>query len=252
MKRSTLGWLAAAVIVVAGGLFAYLFWFAGGSGEPSTELTTPELGATTTAPDVPSSEPEPGTSAPGTSEPSASILSFVIDPSRTTARFELDEVLNGNPTHVVGTTDQVAGQVQVDLANLSSATFSEVVINARTLTTGTERRDRAIRGPIILDSASDENELITLVVTSVDGLSGAAAIGESFDFTISGDLTIKGNTQPVTFAATVVQTDETTIEGLATAEITRDMFEIGIPSVPSVADVTNEVLIALEFVATAG
>lgn len=248
MKRSTLGWLAAAVIVVAGGLFAYLFWFAGGSGEPSTELTTPELAATTTTRNAQSSEP--GTSEP--SGPSESERTFVIDPSRTTARFELDEVLNGNPTHVVGTTDQVAGQVRLDLADLASATFSDVVINARTLTTGSERRDRAIRGPIILDSASDENELILFAVTSIDGLDGDAGIGESFDFTITGDLTIKGNTQPVTFSASVMQTDETTIEGMATAEITRDMFEIGIPNVPSVADVTNEVLIALEFVATAG
>jgi hypothetical protein len=43
--------------------------------------------------------------------------------------------------------------------------------------------------------------------------------------------------------------DETTIEGTVTAEVTRDMFEIGIPNVPGVAEVTNEVLIGLEFVA---
>ena len=45
--------------------------------------------------------------------------------------------------------------------------------------------------------------------------------------------------------------DDTTVHGTAVAEITRDMFEIGIPNVPSVADVTNEVLVALDFVAVA-
>jgi len=46
--------------------------------------------------------------------------------------------------------------------------------------------------------------------------------------------------------------DADTIEGLAVADITRDMFEVGIPSVPNVADETSEVVIALDFVAISG
>jgi polyisoprenoid-binding protein YceI len=177
---------------------------------------------------------------------------FEIDQTRSTARFEIDEVLNGNPTHVVGTTDQVVGQVRVDMEDLSNVEFSEIIINARTLETSSERRNRAIRGPVILDSGSDEHELITFDVTSVEGLDGPAAVGQTFDFTITGDLTIKGNTQTATFQGSVIRTDDATLEGSAIAEVTRDMFEIGIPSVPGVADVTNEVLIGLEFVAVAG
>ena len=88
--------------------------------------------------------------------------------------------------------------------------------------------------------------------TSVDGLSGSAEVGETVEFTITGDLTIKGITQSVTFDAAVTYVDQGTLEGSAAAEVTRDMFEIGIPSVPSVADVTNEVLLTLNFVAVAG
>lgn len=248
MKRSVIGWIVAAVLAVGGAAFAYLFWFAGGSGEPSTELTTPELSATTIPAGPESTLGETATTGAGDD----AALSFIIDPDQSTARFEIDEVLNGNPTHVVGTTDQVVGQVRVDLSDLSTAEFSDIVVNARTLTTGTDRRDRAIRGPVILDSASDANELITLTVTSVDELSGTAGMGETVEFTITGDLIIKGNTQQVTFDATVTQTDATTIEGSATAEVTRAMFEIGIPSIPSVAGVTDEVLLGIEFVAVAG
>ncbi len=86
----------------------------------------------------------------------------------------------------------------------------------------------------------------------MDGLAGPATPGEAVDFTVTGDLTIKGTTRPVTFDMTVVMVDEDTIEGSAVAGITRDMFEIGIPSVPNVAEVTNDVLIGLEFVAVAG
>jgi polyisoprenoid-binding protein YceI len=253
LNRSLVLWIAAAVLAVAGAAFAYLFWFAGGSGEPSTELTTPELAATTTTSLTSSttSDGSPSTTTGSTEDESAS-LTFIIDPDQSTARFELDEVLNGNPKHVVGTTDQVAGQVRVDEADLSSAEFSDIVVNARTFTTDSERRDRAIRGPVILDSGSEANEVITFTVTSVDGLEGSVRTGETVDFTITGDLTVKGTTQEVTFDASVTFVDRGTIEGTATAEITRDMFGIGIPSVPSVADVTNEVLIGIEFVALAG
>lgn len=256
MKRSTIGWIFAAVLAVGGAAFAYLFWFAGGSGEPSTELTTPELAATTTTADVDTetTEANAGTTdgATGTTQAASAAQAFVIDQGQSIAQFELDEVLSGTPTHVTGTTDQVVGQVRVDPADLSTAEFSDVIINARTFTTGREQRDRAIRGPIILDSGSDANELITFTPTSVDGLSGAVEEGDTVEFTVTGDLTIKGITQTVTFDSSVTYVDAGTIEGTATTEVTRDMFEIGIPSVPSVADVTNEVLLTLSFVAVAG
>lgn len=253
MKRSVIGWVVAGVLAVGGAAFVYLFWFAGGSGEPSTELTTPELAdTTTTSVESQGSDTTGGESEPDTTGAGGGAMAFVIDPTQSTARFELDEVLRGEPTHVIGTTDQVAGQVRVDPSDMATIEFSDMVVNARTFETGANQRDRAIRGPIILNSASDEHELITFSVTSVEGIEGALEVGSATDFTISGELTVKGITQPVTFDANVTLVDESTIEGTAEAEITRDMFEIGIPSVPSVADVTNEVLIALDFVAVAG
>lgn len=252
MNRSVIGWFVAGVLAVAGASFAWLFWFAGGSGEPTTDLTTPALAGTTTTNAAAETSSTVGGADTTEPEEQTTTLVFEIDQSRSTARFEIDEVLNGNPTHVVGITDQVVGQVRVDMDDLSSIELSDIIINARTLETDSERRNRAIRGPVILDSGSDANELISLAGTSVDGLDGSAVVGETFEFTVSGDLTIKGNTQPVTFDVSATLIDEDTLEGEATAEVTRDMFEIGIPSVPGVADVTNEVLIGLEFVAVAG
>ncbi len=237
-----------ALLAVAAAAFAYVFWFAGGSGEPSTELTVPELAPTTSAPGTTAGTADP----PSSTEASSGAATFVIDQTRSSARFEIDEELRGNPNHVVGTTDQVAGQVRVDSDDLSTAEFSEIVVNARTLATDSERRDRAIRGPVILNSAADEFELITLQVTSVDGLTGSAAVGEVIDFTLVGDLTVKGSTQSVSFDVSVTMTGDDTIEGSAVADVTRDQFGIGIPSVPGVANVTDEVLIGLDFVAVAG
>lgn len=230
MNRSTLGWIIAIVLAVGGAAFAWV-WFAGGSGEPSTELTTPTIAAGST------------TALAGSQK------TFIIDSAQSIVSFEIDEELRGRPNLVVGATDQIAGQVKVDLADLSSAQFSQIVVNARTFRTDAERRDRAIRGPIILNSASDEHEFITFSITSVHGLSGPLPPGDTVIFPITGDLTIRGATAPVTFDAEVTLVDEETIKGFATATVLRSDFGIGIPSVTGVANVSDEVILRLEFVA---
>lgn len=257
MNRSVLGWIAAVIIAVGGGAFAWL-WFAGGSGEPSTELTTPTIADSDTT--VADSEPEttgtdqsPETTSTETTEAQTTgDVAFVIDSSQSTASFEIDEELRGNPNRVVGTTDQVAGQVSVDPSDLSTIEFSQIIVNARTFETDSSQRDRAIRGPVILNSASDEFEFVTFDVTSVVGLEGQAEPGAGLDFTITGDLTVKGTTNPVTFDVSATFSDESTIEGSASATVLRSDFDIGIPSVPGVANVSDEVVLNLDFVALSG
>lgn len=218
-------------------------WLAGGSGEPSTELTTPEIGGAPTTTAAGESE---------TTEPASRTVTFVIDNAQSIARFGIDEELRGEPKRVVGETDQVAGQMQVDLDDLSSAQFPAIVINARTFRTDAERRDRAIREPIILNSASDEQEFISLEIISAEGLSGSVSPGDTVEFTVTGDLLIRDTTNPVTFDVTVTLVDEGRIEGSATATVLRSDFTIGIPAVPRVANVGDQVTVSLDFVAVAG
>ncbi len=145
----------------------------------------------------------------------------------------------------------MAGQVAVDPTDLSTIQFSQIIVNARTFETDSGNRERAIRGPIILNSASDEFEFITFDVTSVDGLSGELTVGEPLTFTVTGDLLIRDTTSQVTFEVTATLVDETTIDGSASATVLRSDYGIGIPNAPGVADVGDEVLIQLDFVATA-
>ena len=235
MSRKVIGWVVAGLLAVGGAALAWVY-LAGGSGEPSTELTTPTIAGETTT----------------TGGSGASGAGFVIDPTQSIAVFEIDEELSGSTNHVVGTTNVVAGQVQIDPSDLSTVQFSQIVINGRTFATDSSFRDRAIRGPIILNSAVDEFELITFDVTSVDGLSGSASPGDTVEFTISGDLTVRGTTNEATFDVTATLTDDSTLTGVATTTVLRSDFGIGIPSVPRVANVSDEVTIRLEFVATSG
>lgn len=244
---------AAAVALVVGG-FAFV-WLSGGSGEPTTELTTPTL------PDDPTTDAgsdttvdttaAPTTGAPTSAAPGGS-TSFVISAEDSQARFEIDEELRGSPNLVVGTTGEVAGQVRFDPADLSTAEISEIVINARTFATDSGRRDRAMRSAVVLDSGSDEFELMTFQPRSVDGLPDQAEVGDQLSFTVTGDLTIKGVTMQTTFDVEATWSSEDSLEGIASTTVDRTDFGIGIPNVPSVANVSEEVVIALEFLALAG
>lgn len=253
MKR-TLLIVAATVVALGAGAVAFI-WFSGGSGEPTTDLTTPPLAADTTA-----STAAPAATAPAstgsvspteTTEAPSTDLTFVIGEG-SQARFELDEELRGSPKHVVGTTPEVVGQVRFDPADPSGAEFSDIVINARTFQTDSSNRDRAIRSAVVLDSGSDEFELITFTPTAIDGLPDSLAVGDSISFTVTGDLTIKGVSQSTTFDVEATWTAEDTLEGTAETVVDRTEFGIGIPNVASVANVTEEVLIALDFVAVQG
>lgn len=250
MKRTTLGWIAAFVLAVGGSALVWVFFLAGGSGEPSTDLTTPTIATTTSSDNAPDTTEASGATSTPEAEEQAT---FVIDATQSSASFQLDEVLRGQPTTVVGTTDQVAGQMLVVTDDLGGSVLSDIVINARTFTTDSEQRNKAIRGPVILDSASDQHELIVFTPTSIDGLDGTQAdVGQSYQFTVDGELTIKGTTAPATFDVTVEMIGDSSISGVATSQVLRSDFGIGIPSVPFVADVSDEVLLTLEFVALAG
>ncbi|MBW3667359.1 MAG: YceI family protein [Actinobacteria bacterium] len=245
LNRSVIAWALGALLVGAAGLVGWLY-FAGGSGEPTAELTTPTIATTSTTSTTEGKVEETTTTGAESAE-----IAFVIDQERSQARFEVGEELRGNPNQVVGFTNAVAGQVVVDPANPETAQISEILINARTFMTDDANRDRAIRGPVILNSASDEFELITFQPTSIDGLDEPVGVGEETRFTVSGDLTIKGVTQEATFDVTATLVDANTIEGIAETVVERSDFGIGIPNVPGVANVSEEVTLALVFVAVA-
>ena len=251
MKR-IFAWTAAVIGVVVVGGFAYI-WFSGGSGEPSTEITTPTIPTATDDPAAPGTSTPDATTGPTTVPTDAGgTVSFVIDNAQSTAIFLIDETLRGSPNRVEGTTNELAGQVAVDPSDLSTAQLSEIVVNGRTFATDSSFRDRAIRGPVILNSADDQFEFISFQPTEITGLSGAASVGDEVTFQVTGDLTVKGVTNSETFDVTVTFATESTIEGEATATVNRDDYGIGIPNAPGVADVSEEVEIRLVFVAVAG
>ena len=178
------------------------------------------------------------------------MIHFRLDPDRSTARFIVDELLFGKPNTVVGSTNSVSGTLDVDPTDPAQTQVGPITVDARTLATDNRFRNRSL-SRFILESNKDAYQYITFTPTALTGLPAAAQPGDVLEFQVTGDLTIRDVTQPVTFATVVTATSAAEISGLAAATVTRADFELTIPKVDGVADVAEEVRLELQFVAEA-
>ncbi len=166
------------------------------------------------------------------------------------ARFYINEVLLGNDKTVEGITTGVTGEIQFDLANPAAATVGTITINARDLSTDDNRRNGQIQNRI-LEASKDEFQYITFEPTSITGLPESAAVGDTFNVQMTGNLTIHGMTLEKTFDVAVTVASETELTGLGNATITHQEYELSIPKVPLVASVEDDVRLELAFNAVA-
>ncbi len=216
---------------------------------PPTEVvaTEPAAEAPTEAPAEATIVPEP-TVAPTDAPATGTATTFTIDSAASQVRFQLDEDLRGTRTTVIGATDQVAGQLSLNLADLSQTQVGIIQINARALTTDNNFRNRAIQNEILDTGAF---EFITFTPTGIEGLPASAAVGDTVSFTLVGDLTIRDVTVPATFTVEATAVSATQLTGTATAVVNRADFGLQIPSVPNVANVEEEVELYINFTANA-
>lgn len=175
---------------------------------------------------------------------------FRIISDESLVRFSVDEELGGRPTTAVGTTNQIAGEIVIDVDNPTTSQIGPIEINLRTLETDEALRNNQIRARI-LRSGEDEYEFTTFTPTRIEGLPSTVSVGEPFSFTVVGNLPLVGVDNEVTFEMLVTPISETRIVGSGRTIVLRSAYGIEIPNVPGVANVSNEVLLEIEFVAEA-
>jgi polyisoprenoid-binding protein YceI len=190
---------------------------------------------------------EPAVEEPADAAGSGLVV-FTISPEGSEVRFELDEDLRGLRNTVIGTTDQVAGELAVDFNDLSTVQAGVIRVNMRTLATDNNFRNRAIQNNILETGAY---EFITFTPTAVNGLPDSVSEGETVNFTIVGDLTIRDTTAEATFDVVATVDSATQFSGTASTVVLRGDYGLNIPSVPNVANVEDEVELYIDFVATA-
>lgn len=173
---------------------------------------------------------------------------FVIDAEQSEVRFTLGELLGGEPTTVIGDSDNLSGTIYFSADAPQDAEISEIVINARDLETDNSFRNRAIQNQILETSSY---EYIRFMPTSISGLPGSVAVSATANLEITGNLTIKETTREVTFSGQVTVVSETQLDGHAETMVAYADYGIFIPNAPRVADVDEEVLLEIDFVALA-
>lgn len=224
--------------------------------QPPAATDAPAAAATATPESVATAAPAAEAAAPAaTAEAAAPAgsgvapntqLRYRIVPEESKVSFTLSEELRGQPVQVVGESNQVAGELAVNPSDLATAQVGVVQVNARTFATDSGQRDRAIRNFIL---STDSYEFITFTPKEIQGLSGSGATGQPFTFKIAGDLTIRDVTRPAVFDATVQAESAERLTGSATAVVNRSDFNLTIPNVPFVANVGEQVTLAIDFVA---
>jgi polyisoprenoid-binding protein YceI len=218
------------------------------SAEPDA-YPPPAEGSEAVAAYPPALEEDSTSAYPAAANPgSGGLRVYVISQADSEVRFEIDEDLRGQRNTVVGVTDQVAGEIAVDLADLASTQVGTIQINGRTLVTDNNFRNRAIQNEI-LDTG--DYEFMTFTPTAIEGLPDSVAVGEEVQFVVSGDLEIRDTSNPVQFTVVATAVSEDQLVGTASATVLRTDYGLQIPSVPNVANVEDEVELYIDFVANA-
>ena len=264
IRKALIGVLA---IVVAGGAAAVIWFLAAGNVGDPTEVTAPlitsaspttvataaaptTLATAAQAPTRPSAVEESGeTGATAGTQTQTTDSPEVVElelAEGTEVRFVIFEELRGEPFRVVGVTTEVVGRVRMDLSDLARSQMGEILINARTFVTDSSNRNRAIRGPIL---AAEQYEFITFSPSEIIGLSGAAETEGEWSFSVTGELTVRDITRPVTFEVVARWAADDRLQGEASATVLRSDFDLQIPSVAFVANVADEVRLELDFTA---
>ena len=223
--------------------------------EAPTQAPEPTVAPTEAPPEptaAPTEAPAPaatGTIAPTEAPAAAEAAVFKINSEKSKAAFSIDEKLRGNPVTVLGITSKVSGDITISPNDLSLAKIGAIQIDARDLTTDSSFRNTAIRR-FILESNKDEFQFITFEPTAIEGLPASAKVGDTLTFKIIGNLKVRTIVKPVTFETTATMVSDTEISGTAKTVVTRTDYELTIPTVPGVADVSDAVGLEITFVAT--
>lgn len=115
------------------------------------------------------------------------------------AGYRVDEVLNGEDVTVVGRTDDVTREVTIDGSELTAGT---VIVDLRTVTTDSSRRDGYFTSRAIDTSANPE---ATFTVAEAVDLTALADSGTA-EIEIPGTLDINGQSRETTAQGTVTRT----------------------------------------------
>lgn len=170
---------------------------------------------------------------------------YRIDPSRSTASYEIEENLAGVSGTAVGETRGIAGDILIDQENPAASRVGEIVVNVEQLESDESLRDERIRQDYL---ESHEHPLVRYRTESVEGIPEQIEDGTDYQVRLTGDLTVKTTTRPAEVDATVRREDGE-LHVAATADILLSDFDVGPISVIGLVSTGDEATLRFDLVA---
>jgi len=173
-----------------------------------------------------------------------SVLDVVSLESKAT--YEIDEVLNGVPTHVVGTSSALSGKVMFN-KDTKKIEGGEISLDATSLKTDKSLRDENVKKMVLkIDEAG--KDVITFTISKFEG-APEASLGEEVQVKVLGDLKVSGVTKPVTFDGKAKMGESGDLSVTASTVLTYEDFGIAVPDLPFLKDVSKNVKLSVSIVA---
>ncbi len=172
---------------------------------------------------------------------------LTIVPDQSEASYEVQEQFLSRdlPNQAIGNTNAVTGEFQFSLHGKPSGKVTNITVDLSKLTSDESRRDNRIRTQW-LESSKFPNAVFTS--TDAQGLPETYTEGQDVSFKLTGNMTIRDVTKPVTFDVTGKLVGDT-ITGSATSQILMKDFGIDAPSIAGMLTVKDGVTIKLNFTA---
>ena len=159
------------------------------TGQPPVATAAPSSAPTATA------EAAPGTSA----APQSAASSQWVATDASQVGYRVQEILFGVDTTAVGRTNQVDGTLTIGGAQVTGVDFT---VDVASITSDESRRDSAFRGRVM---SADEFPTATFALTQPIDLGATPVDGAEVTTQATGDLTLRGVTNAVTFDVTAKQ-----------------------------------------------
>lgn len=221
--------------------------------EPESEATAPaEVAEAYPEPEAAAAAAESAVAYPEpeaeTDESAQSAIIFTIVPEESYLSYEVGETFisdNNRFSTAIGVTTDIAGEITVDPENPQNSTLGTVTADISKFKSDSNRRDSKIQNDF-LESA--KFPMVTFVPAEFIGLPENPQAGETYNFQVVGDTTIRETTLPLTFDVTLTVTDEM-VTGEATTTFLMSEFGFGPISIAGILNTEDEVKINFSFVA---
>ena len=237
-QLSRMGLIVTAVVLFAAGCASTQ------AAPPAATVAPPPAVKPTEAPSSPIATWAPTTAASANAGASGDTIRFVLAPDKSEARFRVREQLaNANlPNDAIGRTRDFTGTLVIKPDGSIVSSDSKFVVNMGTLTSDQSMRDNFLRGNVL---QTNQYPSAVFVPTQVSGLPSPLPQAGSVTFKLTGDLTVRNVTKPVTWDVTA-QVQGNQVTGQAATAFKFEDFALTQPHVARVLSIEDNIKLELD------